>query len=361
LTNLDHAKYPFTNEAAEYVKSLNIDFGDLAGGELSVVLDQAEKRIVDALTIGRIDTDAQGDPAILAYPVALMLIALAGDERACRRYALGESKRAYELLRHEEPGPLMQIAETTFAWNAKVADKEIGGTLFEFGLSYPDYLRNAVKVRDLYWKLTNRVLEEGYVYCDKDDFARLLKEEVETRILSRVSRYDGATPEVIAPRVERIRKLVLARAQMYGIEEAPKAILADAMPPCMKALLSSLSSGKHLPHTGRFAITAFMSNIGASDEEILKMFHTQSDFSERMTRYQVQHISGSKGSGKKYTPPACATMKTHGVCIGRDEICATIAHPLSYYRKKARMMGRNIRQTENTEDGKIPPPHSARE
>jgi len=338
LTKLDHAKYPFTNEAAEYVKNLNIDLNDLASEEFSVILDQAEKRIVDALTAGRIDSEPQGEAEILAYPAALMLVALAGDERARRRYALGESKRAYELLRRESADLLIQIAEQTFGWNAKIINREIGDVLYEFGLSYPDYVRNAVKIRDADWKLTNRVLERGYVYCDKDEFARLLKEEVEVRVLSRISGHYGSVPEALAPRVERIRKLVAARAQMYGVEEAPKAILAAAMPPCMKALLSSLSSGKHVPHIGRFAITAFLSNIGVSDEEILKMFHTQSDFSERIARYQVQHISGSRGTKKKYTAPSCKTMKTHGICVNPDEICATISHPLSYYRKKARMI-----------------------
>jgi DNA primase large subunit len=338
LTKLDHAKYPFTNEASEYVKSLNIDINDLTSEEFSVVLDLAERRVVGALTAGRIDSEPQGEPEILAYPTALMFIALAGDERARRRYALGESKRAYELLRQEPLELLIQIAEHTFGWNARIANRQIGETLFEFALSYPDYLRNAVKIRDPDWKLTNRVLEQGYVYCDRDEFARLLKEEVEARVLSRIMGQYGSVPEAIATRVERIRKLVAARAQMYGVEEAPKAVLAAAMPPCMKALLSYLSTGKHVSHIARFAVTSFLSNIGVTDEEIIRMFRSQSDFNDRIARYQVEHISGSRGGKKKYTPPSCKTMKTHSICINPDQLCTTIAHPLSYYRKKARIV-----------------------
>jgi len=344
LTKLDHAKYPFTSEASEYVKSLNIDFNDLTSEEFSVILDLAEKRIFEALTTGKIDWELQGDIEVLSYPAALMLIALVGDERAQRRYALGESKRAYELLKQESPDVLMQIAEHTFAWNAKVANREIGETLYEFAVSYADYLRNAVKIRDPDWKLTNRVLDEGYVYCHTDEFARLLKEEVEARVISRITGHYGPIPEAIAPRAERIRRLVVARAQMYGTEETPKAVLAAAMPPCMKALLWSLASGKHIPHIGRFAMTAFLSNIGVTDEEIVKMFHSQSDFSERIARYQVEHISGKRGGRKKYTPPNCKTMKTHSLCINPDELCATISHPLSYYRKKARMIAAATRR-----------------
>jgi len=338
LTRLDHAKYPFTNEASEYIKSLNIDVKELTGPEFSVVLDLAEKRITDALTLGKIDTEPQDEAGILAYPAALMLIALAGDERAQRRYALGESKRAYELMRPESPELLLHIAEDTFGWNARIVDREIGEAVYEFAVYYPNYLRNAVRIRDPDWKLTNRVLEGGYVYCDRDEFARLLKEEVEARILSRLAGNYGTVPEPIARRVERIRALVAARAQLYGVEEIPKAVLSAAIPPCMKALLSNLSSGKHVSHIARFAVTAFLSNIGVTDEEIVKMFHTQSDFSERIARYQVEHISGKRGGRKKYTAPNCKTMITHGICVNPDEICATISSPLSYYRKKARMI-----------------------
>ncbi len=349
LTKLDHAKYPFTNEASEYIKSLRIDTDDLATEEFSVVLDLAEGRITDALTSGRIEGTLQGEVEILAYPAALMLIALAGDERAQRRYALGESKRAYELLRQESPDLLLQIAQHTFGWNAMIVNREIGELLYEFSISYPDYLRNAVRIRDPDWKLTNRVLEQGYVYCDRDEFARLLKEEVETRVLSRIVGHYGSAPQAIAPRVERIRRLVIARAQIYGPEETPKTVLMTAMPPCMGALLSNLSAGKHVPHIARFAVTSFLSNIGVTDEEIVKMFHTQSDFSERIARYQVEHIAGHRGGKKKYTPPSCKTMKTHGICINPDQLCATILHPLSYYRKKARIIAAATRKRRVTQ------------
>ncbi len=349
MTKLDHAKYPFTNEASEYVRSLSIDIKDLTSPEFSVVLDLAEKRATDALISGKIDAEPQDEVGILAYPTALMLIALAADERAQRRYALAESKRAYELMRQEPHELLLQIAEHTFNWKAKIVDREVGEAFYEFALFYTNYLRNAVRIRDPDWKLTNRILEEGYVCCDRDEFARLLKEEVEARVLSRLMGSYGPVPEAIAPRVERIRRLVTARAQMYGVEEIPKVVLSEAMPPCMKALLSSLSSGKHLSHIARFAVTAFLSNIGVTDEEIVKMFHAQSDFTERIARYQVEHISGRRGGRKKYTAPNCKTMKTHGICVNQDEICATISHPLSYYRKKARMITAAARRRRTTQ------------
>lgn len=333
-------KYPFTNEAVEYVRSLNVSLSDLGGEDYSQVLASAEKRVTDALTTGEIDPEIRGgyDQEILVYPAALMLVAAAGDERACRRYAMSEAKRAYEYLKQENPGLLTQLAADTFGWDSRIANRTfVGGLLYEIALSYPDYLRNAVKIRGLEWKLTNRLLERGYVYCAKYEFARLLEEEVKAKILSRISRRSEAVPAIVAPQVESIRRLVAARAQMYAAEETPKIVLAAAMPPCMNDLLSSLSTGKHVSHVGRFTITAFLSNIGATGEDILKMFHTQDDFSERIAQYQIEHISGSRAGRKKYTPPSCRTMKTHSLCVNPDQLCATVAHPLAYYRRRARM------------------------
>jgi DNA primase large subunit len=89
---------------------------------------------------------------------------------------------------------------------------------------------------------------------------------------------------------------------------------------------------------GRFAMAAFLLNIGTDEEELLKMFKSFTDFDDRIARYQVEHIAGKRGSRRKYTAPNCGTMRTHGLCINPDELCATITHPLSYYRRKARIL-----------------------
>jgi DNA primase large subunit len=68
--------------------------------------------------------------------------------------------------------------------------------------------------------------------------------------------------------------------------------------------------------------------------ELVKIYTDVSDFDQRQTRYQVEHIAGKKGSRTQYTPPKCNTLKTHGLCFQPDEICKTIIRPIDYYRKK---------------------------
>jgi DNA primase large subunit len=345
LTKLDLAKFPFTAEASDYIKSFNIEPVELARPELNQILQRAKERIKQGVSTGRISPDlTQEDVDILAYPTALMLISAIGDDRARRRYALAEGKRAYELLRDALPEKLLQIATGSFRWDAKLADREVGGSHFDFALRFDDYVRNSARIRDLKWKLVNRVLLEGYVLLPREDFARLLEEEVQAKVLEKTAVSSLALPTELERDVEPLRSLITARSRYLAADEMPRATMAAAMPPCIINLLSLLQSSKHISHMGRFAMAAFLLNIGTTEEELLKMFKSFTDFEERIARYQVEHIAGKRGSRTKYTAPNCSTMRTHGLCVNPDEICGTITHPLSYYRKKTRILMQRRRQ-----------------
>lgn len=336
LTKLDLAKFPFTAEASEYIKSRNIDPLELVRPELSPILERAMERIRDGVFRGRISSDlTQEDVDILAYPTALMVICAVGDDRTRRRYALAEAKRAYELLREENPEKLTQIATGSFGWNAKLAERSVGDTHFDFALYFTYYVRNSARIHDLRWKLVNRVLADGYVLLPREDFARLLEEEVQLRVLMKTADLNVVLPPELEKRVEPLRTALKARSQYLAADEIPRAVMASAMPPCMKNLLSLLQTSKHISHMGRFAMAAFLLNIGTSEEDLLKMFKSFTDFDERIARYQVEHIAGRRGSRRKYTAPNCSTMRTHGLCVNPDELCGAIKHPLSYYRRRA--------------------------
>ena len=308
------------------------------------ILERTVERIRQGVFSGRIAADlTREDVDILAYPTALMLISSVGDDRTRRRYALAEAKRAYELLRYETPEKLLQIATGSFGWDAKLVERDVGETHFEFALHFRFYVRNSARIHDLRWKLVNRVLTGGYVLLPREDFARLLEEEVQERVLEKTADKTVALPNELARRVEPLRSMLKARSQHLASDEMPHAVMASAMPPCMKNLLSLLQTSKHISHMGRFAMAAFLLNIGTNEDDLLKMFKAFSDFDERIAHYQVEHIAGKRGSRRKYTAPNCATMRTHGICVNPDELCASISHPLSYYRRKARFIMRRER------------------
>src|SRR5947208_12105012 len=136
LTKADLAKYPFLSEASEYVRELGLSVEELSAHEFSPVLDRAERRLEEALSKGRVSRDITNESSeILSFPVSNLILSLVGEERARRRFALAESKRAYELLRQEDPDKLEHIASTTFMWKVKRQDVNHGKEYTNFALS----------------------------------------------------------------------------------------------------------------------------------------------------------------------------------------------------------------------------------
>jgi DNA primase large subunit len=171
----------------------------------------------------------------------------------------------------------------------------------------------------------------------KDETARLLKEEVQRYVSERLEMKDlPAFPEQISNIAKRVRALAREEIGQAEMEGFPEAMVQTAFPPCIDALYQAFTSGRHLSHVGRFTLTSFLLNIGMSPEKVIELFRNVSDFNERMTRYQVEHIAGEKGSRTKYIPPLCDTLKTHGVCTNPDKSCRAIRHPLVYYKRKLR-------------------------
>jgi len=339
LTESDHAKYPFTTEAARYVSGLGLEIQDLLADEYGSILDRAEKRIEEAITSAKISREWQNrDVEILSFPTAIMLLSMVGDDRLRRRYALAESKRAYEILRNDAPAKIIEIAENTFSWKIKQIEKTIEESYYEYALHFMNYLRNATSIHEPEWKLTNRILTGGYVHLTKDETSRLLLEEIQRKILDRSKKTPLEIPSALASRIEKIRQMIEARKGLMRIEEVPRVAVYAAMPPCVRNLYDAIFAGRNLSHMGRFTLTSFLVNVGVGEEEIVKTFKAATDFDEKKTRYQVEHIAGRRGAKRKYTPPRCETLKTHGVCVNPDELCKQIKHPLTYYRRKVRSL-----------------------
>ena len=178
-------------------------------------------------------------------------------------------------------------------------------------------------------------MRKGYVYLNKIETARVLSEEVRKYIEKKLDLTElPVFPGKIMSITEKIKKLLLEKIGEVETPSFPQEITINAFPPCITFLYNSVSSGRHLSHIGRFTLTSFLLNIGMSQQKIIEIFKNFSDYNERMTSYQVEHIAGGKGSKTPYKPPRCGTLKTHGVCLNPDNICKKIKHPLNYYKRK---------------------------
>ncbi len=333
FTKNDLAKYPFLKEAADYVKTLDLKIEDLAAPEYSQILERAKERVEEAILYTIVSRKLQNEEVeILSFPTATMLAAATENPFIKRRYALAEAKQTYNDLRFEPREKILAIAEN-FQWKIETANAEEAAP-YEFKLHFTNYLKNTTNLREKKWKLVNRLLTHGNVYLTKNETARLLSEEVRRHIEKRLEiRELPKLPQKIAEIAETLKSLTLEKIGKAEIEGIPKTVNKEVFPPCITALYEAASKGRHLSHIARFTLTTFLVNIGMPTENIIELFRASSDFNERLTRYQVEHIAGERGSRTRYKPPKCQTLQTHGVCTNPDEFCRAVRHPLGFYKK----------------------------
>lgn len=338
FTDTDLAKYPFLRETGERIKLLDLTLDSIVSPENARILERAEDRVKNALLNVTVGKKTKDNIEIPSFPVAIVLVIATENSFIKKRYALAEAKQAVADLLNEPEEKIVKIAQD-FGWKIALTPKENLGvdSPFEFSVSFTDYLRNSAHLHDKKWKLTNSILVHGSVYLNKKDVVRLLEEEVRRRVEKRLNVKLQKCPPELGVVAEQLKKLASEVIGTIETEELPKSVVKSAYPPCIQALLETAKSNHHLSHIERFTLTSFLVNIGMSSENVNELFKTFSDYNERLTRYQIEHIAGERGSATRYTPPQCSLLQTHGVCKYRDDLCRIIYHPLAYYKRKQRL------------------------
>jgi DNA primase large subunit len=331
LTATDLAKYPFLPQAQNYIKQLNLTIQELT--DTPNIIKHAEQRILASFNTTPQPSQPLKNSAIeiASFPVAIMMVAAINDNYLKKRYALNEAKRIHQFLKEEKPEKIFQIAKF-FNWNIQTAPQN---TIYSFTIPFTTYLQNTTNLQDPYWKLINRQLHKGQIILTQHEATRLLQEEIRKHIETKLNTKTTTLPPQIKTTVEKLKNTFTAQKKAIKLEEYPKTVNIEAFPPCVKALYNATTSGHHLSHIGRFTLTTFLVNVGMTTENVLDLFRNLSDFNERLTRYQIEHIAGQRGSHTKYIPPRCSTLRTHGVCVNPDEDCKRgKRHPLACYKRK---------------------------
>ena len=344
--------YPFLSAASKRVEESGVTLENLI---TSAVFERArlrgKSRITEAIKEGTIRkpviiSDAQAEMELLSYPFARILVSCIRDARLVRRYALSEAKAAHEkLLEESSRGSSSSSASANIIYKMSeefgIRMDFLAGEREQVQVPFVDYLRFTTNLRDKRWKLVNRGLGKGKLKLRKAEFVRIVQEAIYERIKKDLPL---DVPEDICKAISRYTEDIkheleeMRNAAGYGFELDSEAVVKDpsCFPPCISYVLSNLKEGVNVPHGARFAVTAFLLNIGLSKEEIIGIYRNSPDFDEERTRYQVEHIAGDKG-GVQYTAPSCDTMRTYGNCVETDEICEKVSHPLNYYKYKLKL------------------------
>jgi DNA primase large subunit len=327
--------FPFLKKAQDHIKSrfssLDSLLTDRKGEEL---IGRAANRIRESITPKKVFTPSVAGSAeeeIAAYALARIIVSCVNDRQLIDRLTRYEAERAYHFLVNEEEwNQNYRQEDGEYSRLCIAIASELGIRISQNRMPVTDYVELVAPLHQDRFNLVNRRLERGFVEIKKDERYELLRER--TRVLLRRDLPHKVPASIcgsLAPRVTELKA-----AYQEQILEQFGTIEEHAFPPCMQALIMALTAGTNLTHAGRFALTTFLHTVGMDATAIGQLYARSPDFDLEKTMYQVEHITGRGGSGTEYTAPACAAMRTNGICIHRDTLCEKVSHPLSYYRRK---------------------------
>jgi len=330
LGEKDLAKYPFLDEAGEYVKARDLSLVDMSQPDFNRVIGRAKKRVLQAIRSREVSVEI-GTPEIeiLSFPIALMLVKATNLEHLISRYSHAEAIRVENLLKDEREDLIVEMFRNILKINVILVTSKIGFSKLNYKISIMDYLRRATHFHEIEWKLINRMVDEGYVYLKSSELIRLIRQEIENKIRDKLK--EMVIPKLPNNFIKTIQELSSISPPPPKLSDMMK-ITPDKYPPCVTTALDMLKKGENLPHYGRFLLTTYLVNIGGSVEEIMSLYSRSPDFNERITKYQVEHIAGLRGGRVKYTCPSCRTLVTHSFCFKTKE-CNEIRNPLQFGRK----------------------------
>jgi len=334
------ARYPWSVGARALLKQLDISLEEIDRNERT--LQRARQRLIDALdgTTGAHTAEPVTDELseLTSFFVAKALVDAIASMFLRRRWATAEAKRAEYFFLKETDTKLALLAKRDFEWQINSEITHIAGREFSHSLHFADYVAAAAGFHEREWKLVNKRMVDGYVLLRKAETARVLSAYVDRLLLRDIKKVSGPFPPHIRQMHEELEGRVRSHTERMQ-QEMQGEITREAFPPCIKALLADMGESKPLSHIARFALTAFLLNVGVDVDSILELFMKSPDFREDLARYQIEHIAGIRGS-TSYTPPGCAYMVSVRLCVNKDATCELIRHPLNYYRLRRRRLSK---------------------
>lgn len=319
----DLAKYPVLDEVEEYFRERRISLEELAIDDYRPVLERARERTLEAVERAKVSyRGGNPDLEIQSFLVAFLLVKAAGSEFLLQKYSLSEARRIESILHDEKDEMLFSYVLKSLGIRAR----DLGDGTLELGVH--EYLRLATRLHSDRWKLVNRELYKGAVRVQRRDLVRLTREAIRDLIYERLRKAPSPkVPESIKGIIEELKSISPKPVR------TPRDEGGGGYPPCVSHALEMLSKGENVPHIGRFLLVSYLYNKGVGVDDIVSLFSTSPDFNERITRYQVEHIAGLRGGGKKYLPPSCRLLQSRGFCF-KTKDCDGISNPLQFRGRK---------------------------
>jgi DNA primase large subunit len=207
-----------------------------------------------------------------------------------------------------------------------------------FRIKALDYIRSSTHLSGARYRLAFQDIKDGWVYLEKSVLSKILREHFVNRVKEF---YEAINSAVAVQLLGDFHDLVQYIGDQWMAIKGKRttdlgSVDQSLFPPCIKEYLVEVRDGVNLSHMERFTLVSFLHKIGMQNTEIMALFRTAPDFNQRITEYQVNHVTGQI-SGTEYSPPKCEVLRSNHVCYwGDDRLCHQewLRHPLQYYAVK---------------------------
>jgi DNA primase large subunit len=337
LTIKDYANYPFLHGAANSLKSIpdlqkpivKIIETDFGKNSLTITKERLSNAIYNTKhPIKGILPEEE----IASFFFARVILSTQVHKSLIEKFVNYEANKFYRHYCKEQRLKRQEIEK----------DLQISFNKTTFTLA--EYIPIATKLiqTSARWKLVNMNISDGLIdisklsqnkFDTKTDSPEILffKEQIKYKLRSTLPmKIDKETKLALEPLAQEIFGVYYSSTENVGYGE----VTASNFPPCIQRIIDMNAKHENPTHSGRFALATFLHEIGMSDTEIISTFQTVRDFDLSQTIYQVEHITGKQGT-PAYKCPACDTMRTNGLCLGKNNaLCNKVKHPLGYYQAK---------------------------
>ena len=339
----DLAKYPFLNEAALYVKETHFDLKEFDRHEMDFIINRSFKKIESFLKEEESNYTyslEKFEIEILTFLASLLILKSVSVDVITKKFALLESMRFEKYLIDDLKNSfkdekkrlvLFKIFKEVFKIDVYSETK----TSELYKIRVLDYMRRSIVFHEQEWKLINRTVKDGYVYLTVNEVVRLFRNELSLIIVDKIKNMKLDTFPNQVVNKSQILKSYWASVNKRWSDSASGAdgfANKDAItPPCIDHLYKNLNNGENLPHSARLLLATFLLFSGKGIDEIVEIFKKLPDFNERITRYQLEHLSGKKGGSRKYFVPSCEKIKLENLCH-ETEVCKGVINPVQLLR-----------------------------
>lgn len=321
-------KYPFTEEAKEYLKSsLRMDLESVEDRFVEAAVERIEKSMKTQAEVNfgeRLkEIENSKEPylttSLISYPISKIIAGISHDNYIRRRYARAEAGSVRYFLQLDDEENVFRIGKQIFDVQKTKEDGVYSVPLNQYLNNIPDDKEN---------KLVNMEISDGLVYVDKNVLAKMISKHVFSSIMNVIPLEKKDAPKMFIFFADELLKKYKRREYLPS-DLGP--VDVGGFPPCMKRIVFDLKSGSSkVGHTPRFVLATFFANVNMGIDNAVEFFREQPDFSEKKTRYYLEHAYGKRGGGKKYNAPSCSKLESYGLCY-RDKTCKW-KYPITYYR-----------------------------